>query len=49
MLNRMLPNHICYLADQKCHPVDHEECGVEYEEVCAEAVEARCQVSISKI
>ena len=32
------------LDDQKCHPVEHEECGVEYEEVCAEAVEARCQV-----
>ena len=32
------------LDDQKCHPVEHEECGVEYEEVCADAVEARCQV-----
>ena len=30
--------------NQKCHPVEHEECGVEYEEVCADAVEARCQV-----
>ena len=31
---------------QKCHPVEHEECVVEYQEVCEEAVEARCQVGI---